>query len=322
MSKGWISLHREIKDHWLYQEKRQFSKLEAWLDILLNVNHADKKVMIKNSLFLVKRGDSINSLDTWAKRWNWNKSRVRRFLSLLENESMICIFNETKTTRLTVCNYDNYQDLRNADETQMKRKRNASETLATPNNNDNNDNNVNNNKTLSITAKKNSPQSLDIKNGAHIEKALPHFINLFDGKKTQPKTKAEIKKWFDCLVKMEKQGYEITEVYKAVKWAVKDNFWSQNTLSILPLLTKRNGVRKLDNILSRYNAENKTSNIPAEMLLFKNTEWRIVKSANGEQEIQATQQNGTIVNQWILSQNEKIGQTGVKRIFEYLSKQK
>lgn len=144
MSKGWVSIHREIQDHWLWQEKREFSKLEAWLDILLNVNHTEQKVMIKSTLFTVKRGQSIKSLDTWANRWNWNKSKVRRFFVLLQKDKMIVTKNEHKTTRLTVCKYDSYQDLRNADETQMKHKRNADETQTTPNNNDNNINNENN----------------------------------------------------------------------------------------------------------------------------------------------------------------------------------
>lgn len=144
MSKGWISVHRDITSHWLYQEKREFSKLEAWLDLLINVNHSEQKVMIKGSLFTVKRGESIMSLETWAKRWNWNKSKVRRFLQMLESDKMVVTKNERITTRLTICNYDSYQDARNADETQTKHKQNADETQMTPNNNDNNVNKENN----------------------------------------------------------------------------------------------------------------------------------------------------------------------------------
>ena len=144
MSYGWIKVHRQIQSHWLYTDKREFSYFEAWIDILLTVNHADAKTMIQGTLYEVKRGQSINSLDTWAKRWKWSKSKVRRFLKTLENDSMIETKSETITTRLTVCNYDSYQDERNADETRMKRKRNADETHVTPNKNDNNSNNVNN----------------------------------------------------------------------------------------------------------------------------------------------------------------------------------
>lgn len=144
MGQGWISLHRQFYDHWLWNEKRIFSKAEAWIDILMSVNHSQQKVVIKNVVYIVNRGESIMSLDSWAKRWNWNKSKVRRFLEVLHSELMIRTKNETQTTRLTVCNYDSYQTNGNADETQMKRKRNADETQTTPNNNDNNKNNDNN----------------------------------------------------------------------------------------------------------------------------------------------------------------------------------
>src|SRR5690606_3261413 len=142
---GWISIHRKLHDHWLWKEKRVFSNAEAWIDILLTVNHTEQKLLLKNTLFTVNRGESIRSLESWGKRWSWNKSKVRRFLKLLQNENMIRTKSERKTTRLTVCNYDSYQVTRNDDETEMKRKRNDCETLVTPNNNVNNINNVNNN---------------------------------------------------------------------------------------------------------------------------------------------------------------------------------
>ena len=138
---GWVKTHRKIQNHWIYTEKRVFSNFEAWIDIILNVNHCEAKVLIKGVLFDIKRGESINSLDTWSKRWNWNKSKVRRFLDLLQKDNMIVLKSEHITTRLTVCNYDSYQDSRNADETQTKRKRNKNETQTTPNKNDNNENN-------------------------------------------------------------------------------------------------------------------------------------------------------------------------------------
>ena len=125
---GWIKIHRSITNHWLYTEKRVFSKFEAWNDILLTVNYIDAKTIIKGSLYEVKRGQSILSLDSWSKRWNWDKSKVRRFLNTLQLDNMIVIKSDTVTTQLTVCNYESYQGERNADETQMKRKRNTDDT--------------------------------------------------------------------------------------------------------------------------------------------------------------------------------------------------
>jgi hypothetical protein len=125
---GWIKIHRSITNHWLYSEKRVYSKLEAWYDILLNVNYTDNKVMIKGKLYEVKRGESILSYESWGKRWNWDKSKVRRFFNLLQNDSMIELKCDNTTTHLTVCKYESYQGERNADETQTKRKRNTDET--------------------------------------------------------------------------------------------------------------------------------------------------------------------------------------------------
>jgi len=129
---GWIKIHRSITDHWLYNEFRVYSKLEAWYDLLLNVNYVDAKIMIKGRLYEVKRGQSIMSLDSWAKRWNWDKSKVRRFLNLLQKESMIDLISDNITTRITICKYDSYQSEGNADETQTKRKRNSNDIQTTP----------------------------------------------------------------------------------------------------------------------------------------------------------------------------------------------
>lgn len=125
---GWIKIHRSILNHWLYNEDRVFSRLEAWNDILLTVNYVDKQAMIKGKLYTIKRGESILSFESWAKRWNWDKTKVRRFLKLLESDAMVVIKSDNKTTHLTVCNYELYQDERNADETQTKRKRNTRDT--------------------------------------------------------------------------------------------------------------------------------------------------------------------------------------------------
>jgi hypothetical protein len=125
---GWIKIHRSITSHWLYSEKRTYSKLEAWYDILITVNYLDNKVIIKGKLYEVKRGESILSFESWANRWNWDKSKVRRFFTLLQKDEMIEFKCDSITTHLTVCKYESYQGERNADETQTKRTRNADNT--------------------------------------------------------------------------------------------------------------------------------------------------------------------------------------------------
>jgi hypothetical protein len=129
---GWIKLHRSITEHWLYTENRKFSKFEAWNDILLTVNYAPAKTIIKGKIIHINRGESILSLESWGKKWNWDKSSVKRFLELLKKDEMIELKNETVTTRLIVCKYDTYQSKENEVETQVKRRRNAGETQTKP----------------------------------------------------------------------------------------------------------------------------------------------------------------------------------------------
>lgn len=129
---GYIKVYRSIRSHWIWQDAEKF---KWWLDIMLEVNHTDKKVLLGGSIIECKRGQSLNSLETWAKQWKVDEGKVRRFFKLLEADSMIKTENVKKTTRLTVCNYVSYNDRRHADDTGATRKRHEGDTGATPNNN-------------------------------------------------------------------------------------------------------------------------------------------------------------------------------------------
>ncbi len=137
---GWISLHRRIQDHWIWQDP---VKLKWWIDILLTVNHEGKKVNIGMRLIDCNRGQTVMSLRNWADRWKVSRDSTRNFLELLKKDGMITTENLVNTTRLTVCNYDDYQGDLRTDPTLSKRQANASQTLADTNNNANNANNGN-----------------------------------------------------------------------------------------------------------------------------------------------------------------------------------
>lgn len=109
MSKGWISLHRQIWDNWVWKDK-PFSKGQAWIDLLLMANHEDKKVMFGNQLITIKRGSFVTSIRNLCDRWGWSNTKVRTFLSLLEQDGMIIVKSDAKKTTLTIVNYSIYQD--------------------------------------------------------------------------------------------------------------------------------------------------------------------------------------------------------------------
>lgn len=103
---GWIKIHRDLANHWVAQD---MEKLGRWLDLLMFASHKDNKVLMGGRLVDVKRGQMIASCDFLAKRWKCSKSTVSSFLDLLESDSMIERCTERKTTRLTICNYESYQ---------------------------------------------------------------------------------------------------------------------------------------------------------------------------------------------------------------------
>jgi len=126
---GWLKLSRDINKHWIWKDP---VKLKWWVDILLTVNFSDNKINIGNELYDCKRGQSIMSLKSWGERWNVSKDTVRNFFNLLEKDSMITHENLTKTTRITVCNYETYQSDLHDSQTQTERLTNDIRTQADP----------------------------------------------------------------------------------------------------------------------------------------------------------------------------------------------
>ena len=119
--KGFIKLYRDIRDHWVWNE-RPFSRGQAWIDLLLMVNHEEKTVSFDGHPVKVGRGQKVTSLDKLAKRWGWSRAKVRRFFNDLESEQMLTTKRNTRGTTVTVVNYGFYQGTRNT-------KRNTDDTL-------------------------------------------------------------------------------------------------------------------------------------------------------------------------------------------------
>lgn len=144
MEKGWISLSRKIQDSFVWKDK-PFSKGQAWIDLLLSVNHEDNKFLLGNELIMCERGSMVTSVRKLTERWGWSNTKTVNFLNLLESDEMIVQKKDTKKTVISIVKYDDYQ---NSENTKKTVKRHESDTRATrerTNNNDNNDNNVNNN---------------------------------------------------------------------------------------------------------------------------------------------------------------------------------
>lgn len=205
---SWIKLFRDINKHWIWQNS---DYLKWWLDILLEVNHAPAKVVINNKIYDCNRGEKLYSLDTWAARWGTNKSKARRFLQLLQNDNMIVLKSETQTTRLTVCKYDTYQDMRHADETHLKRKRNGDETHLTP-----------------IEEGKEEKEGKEEINTINFDKLLS-FLNSKTKRKFKIINEATKKKYRARL----KEGYTSKDIANAIENAVNSDYHKENNFTYL-----------------------------------------------------------------------------------------
>ena len=139
MSKGWISVHRQIWNSWVWDDK-PFSKGQAWIDLLLLANHEPNKTLIGNQIIHVKRGELISSEVKLSERWGWSRKKTREFLKLLQSDGMITKKSTSKYTAITIVNYEIYQDVGTTKEQQKNSKRTAEEQQWNTNNNVNNNN--------------------------------------------------------------------------------------------------------------------------------------------------------------------------------------
>jgi hypothetical protein len=208
---GWISIHRQIKSHWLWEEKRTFSKAEAWIDILLSANHTTNDILLGNELITVQRGSYITSEVKLMKRWNWSKSKVRAFLLLLDTQHMVYKTTDTKKTTLTVVKYEDYQDSKTAKGLRTNFKQTSKGLQKDTNNNDNNDNN------------ENKENNTSLKN----EEEFYYFWDAYDKKKDKKKC---FSKWLKLNVTDKAKIFETVGDYIKVN---SNEQYRKNPLSYL-----------------------------------------------------------------------------------------
>ena len=116
-NKGWIKLYRQIQESALWDDGKPFDNAHAWIDLLLCVNHANRKKLIGTEIETIKRGSMFTSDNFLANRWHWSRERVRRFLTTIERDNMVTIKRTSYGTWINVENYAHFQDGRTTNET-------------------------------------------------------------------------------------------------------------------------------------------------------------------------------------------------------------
>lgn len=109
MENSWIRLHRKLMDDPLYFAE-PFTKMQAWIDLLLLANFADRVTFIRGNRVTIKRGQVAYSREWFSGRWRWSRGKIDRFLDMLERENMIGRQKSAVITCISILNYDAYQD--------------------------------------------------------------------------------------------------------------------------------------------------------------------------------------------------------------------
>lgn len=221
---GWIKLHRKILLNPLWSAE-PFTKGQAWVDILLNVNHDDNYFYVRGNKVDVKRGQLAWSEVTMSSRWHWSRQKVRRFLKLLEKEQQIEQQKSTVTTIITIKNFEQYQSKKTADDTAERQQKDSRRYT---NNNVKNDKNVKN--IANAIEKPVSQRNPDI------DDLTSYFLKVFQLPKEDCSIKQSRQYW-SLLLKESRTGVE------GVRWLIdlarKDPFWAINITSSKDLYYKR-----------------------------------------------------------------------------------
>lgn len=108
VGRGVFAVDRGVFDHPMFK-REPLCEIAAWIWLLREAQWEDKRVRVGNSVIPLKRGQLAHSRRHLAREWQWDESKVRRFLLKLKKEAAIRPSYDFETTVITICNYDDYQ---------------------------------------------------------------------------------------------------------------------------------------------------------------------------------------------------------------------
>lgn len=109
MDKGFIPIKRSLFEHFLFKERRTFSRFEAWLDLIQMASFTDENMeLIGGKLIGRNRGEVIASLRFLMQRWNWSMHKVSDYLELLRSQEMVVVDKENGVTKILLVNFEKH----------------------------------------------------------------------------------------------------------------------------------------------------------------------------------------------------------------------
>lgn len=116
MEEGFLRLSRRFFSNEMWKVAREFSECEAWLDLIqsarFDATGEAYSELIGGREISYSRGQYPASISFLMKRWKWSEKKVRYFLSKLKKKGMITTCNQQGMTVITLCNYDDYNPIK------------------------------------------------------------------------------------------------------------------------------------------------------------------------------------------------------------------
>lgn len=106
---GYVGIDRNIKHSRMWPRGRRFSKLEAWIDLLLRARWKEGTVRYQGADILLERGELVTSTRQLASDWRWDRKTVLRTLeSWVASGSIEYGERGRHGTRIFIVNYGTY----------------------------------------------------------------------------------------------------------------------------------------------------------------------------------------------------------------------
>lgn len=127
MKNGFIKLHRQIQDHWLWNNDEPFDRRSAWIDLIMMASWKSGTRDFKGQIIEQRRGDVVTSVKSLSMRWRWSEGKVRRYLDALQKDGMLTKKRQSHGVVLTIENFSSFQDERRTDSSSHGSSRGSSD---------------------------------------------------------------------------------------------------------------------------------------------------------------------------------------------------
>jgi hypothetical protein len=228
---GWIKLHRKLRDNPIYTNS---VAVHCWIECLLRANHQEKTFYKGRTKFTLKPGQFLTGRKSFAKSTGISASTVWYWLNRFKVDTLVDITKTPKGSIITILNWDEYQELTpklTANEQQMNTNKNVK--------------NVKNTKRKTIKKKKLSEFAYQISDEFHKYQMENYPVASVKNWNRE--------KWADTIDKLIRiDGYKPQVISDALSFAVNDDFWSKQIISLAGLRKKgKNDLTKFDNLVIR-----------------------------------------------------------------------